>query len=107
MNEMLITTTENIPGKNYEIIGEVFGVTTQSRNMFSDIGAGFKSMVGGEIKGYTKMLTVSRQNAIDRLKEEAAAVGADAIVMMRFDSGSIATDMQSVVAYGTAVKFVD
>lgn len=107
MKDILITTTEKIPGKEYEIIGEVFGVTTQSRNMFSDIGAGFKSMVGGEIKGYTKMLTASRENAIDRLKEEAAQVGADAIVMMRFDSGSIASDMQSVVAYGTAVKFMN
>lgn len=107
MNKFLITTTENIPGQNYEIIGEVFGVTTQSRNMFSDLGAGLKSMVGGEIKGYTKMLTASRQDAINRLKEEALALNADAIVMMRFDSGSIASDMQSVVAYGTAVKFVD
>lgn len=57
MSEMLVTTTENIPGKNYEIIGEVFGVKTQSQNMISDFGAGLKSLVGGEIKGYTQMLT--------------------------------------------------
>lgn len=102
---MLVTTTERIPGKEYDILGEVFGVTTQSRNMFSDFGAGIKSMVGGEVKGYTKMLMTSREEAIARLKENAEELGADAVVMMRFDSGSIANDMQSVVAYGTAVKF--
>ncbi|WP_251716397.1 heavy metal-binding domain-containing protein [Lactobacillus agrestimuris] len=107
MTDMLITTTENIPGKNYEILGEVFGVTTQSRNAVSDLGAGLKSLVGGEIKGYTKMLRNSRREALARLRDEAADLGADAIVMMRFDSGSIAGDMQSIVAYGTAVKFVD
>ncbi|CCI86103.1 heavy metal-binding domain-containing protein [Lactobacillus gigeriorum] len=102
---MLVTTTERIPGKEYDILGEVFGVTTQSRNMFSDFGAGIKSMVGGEVKGYTKMLMTSREEAIARLKRNAEELGADAVVMMRFDSGSIANDMQSVVAYGTAVKF--
>lgn len=107
MSEMLVTTTENIPGKNYEIIGEVFGVTTQSRNMISDFGAGLKSLVGGEIKGYTQMLTNSREDALNRLRDAAAEVNADAVVMMRYDSGTIASDMQSVVAYGTAVKFVN
>lgn len=105
MADILVTTTEIIPGKDYEIIGEAFGVTTQSRNAISDFGAGLKSIVGGEIKGYTKMLTNSRLEAISRLKEEAAKMGADAVVMMRFDTGSIAGDMQSVVAYGTAVKY--
>ena len=107
MSEMLVTTTENIPGKNYEIIGEVFGVTTQSRNMISDFGAGLKSLVGGEIKGYTQMLPNSREDALNRLRDAAAGVNADAVVIMRYDSGTIASDMQSVVAYGTAVKFVD
>lgn len=104
---ILVTTTEHIPGKNYEVIGEVFGVTTQSRNAVSDFGAGLKSIVGGEIKGYTKMLQKSRNSAIQRLRDEAANIGADAVVMMRFDSSSIAGDMQSIVAYGTAVKFID
>lgn len=106
MNDMLVTTTEHIPGQEYKIIGQVFGVTTQSKNLISDFGAGLKSLVGGEIKAYTKMLTTSREAAIANLIDEAKAVGADAIVMMRFDSGSIAGDMQSVVAYGTAVKFI-
>lgn len=103
---MLITTTERIPGKDYEIIGEVFGVTTQSKNMFKDIGASFKTIVGGEIKAYSEMLEGSRQIAIERLKDNASEMGADAIVMMRFDTGTIGTDMQTVVAYGTAVKYV-
>lgn len=107
MAEMLVTTTEHVPGHDYEIIGEVFGVTTQSRNMVSDFGAGLKSLVGGEIKGYTKMLQTSRETAVDRLRDSAQGLGADAVVMMRFDSGSIAQDMQSVVAYGTAVKFTN
>ena len=102
---MIVTTTERIPGKEYEIIGEVFGLTTQSKNAFSDIGASLKSLVGGEVNAYTNMLEESREVAVDRLKENAKAMGADAVVMMRFDSGSIMQEMQSVVAYGTAVKF--
>lgn len=104
---MLIVTTENIPGKNYEVLGSVFGVTTQSRDIASDLGASLKSIVGGEIKGYTRMLNNSRFEALKRLEKEAATLGADAVVMMRFDSGSISADMQSVAAYGTAVKFID
>ena len=104
---MLVVTTENIPGKKYEVLGEVFGVTTQSKNFVRYIGAGLKNIVGGEIKDYTKMLHEARMVAIERMKQEATEKGADAIVMMRFDSGSILQDMQSVVAYGTAVKFIE
>lgn len=103
--KMLVVTTENIPGKEYEVLGEVFGLTTQSKNLFKNIGAGLKNLVGGEIGAYSEMLEDSRDIAIDRLRENAAKMGADAVVMMRFDSGSIGTDMQSVAAYGTAVKF--
>ena len=98
---MLVTTTETIPGQNYEIIGEVFGLTTQSKNVFKNIGASLKNVVGGEIKAYT-----AREFAIKRLIENAEQLDADAVVMMRFDSGSIGTDMQTVAAYGTAVKYV-
>lgn len=104
---MLVVTTENIPGKKYEVLGEVFGVTTQSKNFVRNIGAGLKNIVGGKIKDYTKMLHEARMVAIERMKQEATEKGADAIVMMRFDSGSILQDMQSVVAYGTAVKFIE
>ena len=103
---MLITTTERIPKQEYAVIGEVFGLTTQSKNVFKDLGAGLKNIVGGEIKAYTQMQEEARNIAINRLKENAEKMGADAVVMMRFDSGSIGQDMQSVVAYGTAVKFI-
>lgn len=102
---MLVTTTEKSPGQNYEIIGEVFGITTQSKNVFKNIGASLKNVVGEEIKAYTEMLEESREFAIKRLIENAEQLGADAVVMMRFDSGSIGADMQSVAAYGTAVKY--
>ena len=105
MAEILVTTTENIPGQDYEIIGEVFGLTTQSKNILRNAGAGMKNLVGGEIKDYTKMMVEARDVAVERLRANAVEQGADAVVMMRFDSGSIGTDMQSVAAYGTAVKF--
>lgn len=104
-DQILITTTETIPGKEYDIIGEVFGLTTQSKNMIKDFGAGLKSMVGGEIRSYTQMQQKSREQALERMRQEALEKGADAIVMMRFDSGTIGGEWQSVVAYGTAVKY--
>ncbi|AEV94716.1 heavy metal-binding domain-containing protein [Pediococcus claussenii] len=104
--EVLVTTTENIPGKNYEIIGEVFGLTTQSKNVVRNIGAGLKNIVGGEVKAYSELLSEARDIAISRLKDNAAAMDADAVVMMRFDSDSISQDMETVAAYGTAVKFI-
>lgn len=70
-----------------------------------NIGAGLKNIVGGEIKDYTQMLIESRDIAIQRLRDNASEMGADAVVMMRFDSVAISDDMQSVAAYGTAVKF--
>jgi uncharacterized protein YbjQ (UPF0145 family) len=86
---MLVTTTERIPGRDYEIIGEIFGLATRSKNVFKDIGAGLKSIVGGEIKSYTDMQREARDQAIERLKSEASKIGADAVVMMPFDSGTI------------------
>lgn len=103
----IITTTEHIPGKEYEVIGEVFGLTTQSKNVVRNIGASLKNIVGGEIKDYTKMLDEAREVSVQRLRENAQKLGADAVVMMRFDSGSIGADMQSVAAYGTAVKYTN
>lgn len=104
---MLIVTTEKIPGKAYEVVGEVFGSVTQSRNAVSDFGAGVKNIFGGEIRGYTKMINKARQIAIDRMAEDAKRKGADAIVMMRFDSNLDSAGLQSVTAYGTAVKSVE
>lgn len=103
MSDILITTTENVAG--YRITkthGEVFGLTTRSRNVFSSMGQSFKTIVGGEIKGYTKLQHAARDTAIQNLKDEAQALGANAVVMMRFDSSS-ANIGDSVTAYGTAV----
>lgn len=103
MSEILITTTENVAG--YRVTkthGEVFGLTTRSRNMFSTMGQSFKTIIGGEIKGYTKLQRSARDAAIQSLKNEAQALGANAVIMMRFDSSS-ATIGDSVAAYGTAV----
>lgn len=107
MAQILVVTTENIPGKNYEVIGEVFGLTTQSKNVVKNIGAGLKSVIGGEIKAFTELMSETRDTAVDRLKDNAAAMGADAVVMMRYDTDSIDEGMETVTAYGTAVKFVD
>jgi uncharacterized protein YbjQ (UPF0145 family) len=101
---MLITTGDDVPGHSYEILGEVFGLTVRSRHAGSQIGASFKSLVGGELKGMTKMLTEGRQEAIDRLVQAAAAKGADAIIAMRFDTSEFMEQATEVCAYGTAVR---
>lgn len=106
-DRILVTTTENVPGQRYEIIGEVFGLTTQSKNVIKNIGAGLKNIVGGEIKSYSELLSEARDTAILRLRNNAEEMGADAVVMMQFDSDSIGQDMETVAAYGTAVKFVN
>lgn len=104
---MLVTTTENIPGQEYRVLGSAWGLTTMAPNAVRNFGAGLKNIFGGEIRGYTKVVEKSRQRAIARLEQNARDMGADAVVMMRFDSDSITTDMETVVAYGTAVKFTD
>lgn len=102
---MLICTTEGIAG--YEIaetLGEVFGITVRSRSVIGQFGAVLKSVLGGEITQFTRMLQEARQHAIQRMVDEAQQRGADAVVMMRFDSGEIAQGITEIVAYGTAVK---
>jgi len=101
---MLVVTTENIEGyKVVEVKGPVFGLIVRSRGIGGDIMAGLKSLVGGEIKQYTAMLEDSRKEALDRMIINAQQMGANAIVMMRYDSGEIGTNMSEIVAYGTAV----
>ena len=105
VNNVIVVTTNDIPG--YEIVqtfGEVVGVMTRSRNLVSNYGAALKSIVGGEIKGYTKLVITSRLQAVDRMKEDAFNKGANAVLAARFDSGQIANSMNEVVAYGTAVS---
>ncbi len=102
---MLIVTTENIAGKEVEPLSIVKGSTIQTVNAFRDIGAGFKTLVGGELKKYTEMMDNARQIATDRMVEEAKRLGADAIVCVRYTSSSIMQSASEVMAYGTAVKF--
>lgn len=101
---MLVVTTENIVGyKVKEVKGEVFGLIVRSRGLGGNIIAGLRSLVGGEIHEYTEMLEDARKQAIDRLVKNAAAMGANAVVMMRFDSSEIGQNMSEVLAFGTAV----
>lgn len=94
----------DLPGYQVtEVLGEVFGITVRSRNVGSQLGASFKSIVGGELRGMTKMLADSRLEAQQRLTEAAQARGADAVLAMRFDASEFGVG-QEICAYGTAVK---
>jgi uncharacterized protein YbjQ (UPF0145 family) len=101
---MIVTTTENVPGHRVrDVKGQVFGVVVRSRGLGGNIVAGLRSIVGGEIHEYTSLLEQARRHAVDRLVQNATAMGANAVVMMRFDSSEIAQTMSEIVAYGTAV----
>jgi uncharacterized protein YbjQ (UPF0145 family) len=102
---MLISTMNDLPGYEIEeVYGEVFGLTVRSRNIGSQIGATFKSLVGGELRGMTKMLGEGRRHATERLVEEAEAKGANAVVAFRFDTSELGTTWTEICAYGTAVR---
>jgi len=102
---MLITTMNDVPGFEVEeVYGEVFGLTVRSRNIGSQLGAGLKSILGGELKGMTKALVDSRQQVTERMVEEAEAKGANAIIAMRFDTSEMGQNWTEICAYGTAVK---
>lgn len=103
---MLLVTTEKINGKEIQEIGIVMGNTVQSKNMVKDFGAGMKSMVGGELKSYTKMLTEARDVATQRMIAQAEALGADAIVNIRYSSSAIIQGAAEILVSGTAVKFL-
>lgn len=101
---MLVVTTERIEGyRVVEVKGPAFGLIVRSRGLGGDIMAGLKSLVGGEIKQYTAMLEDSRKEAMNRMIKNATQMGANAIIMMRYDSGEIGQNMSEIVAYGTAV----
>jgi uncharacterized protein YbjQ (UPF0145 family) len=101
---VIVTTTENIAGRRVkEARGQVFGVVVRSRGLAGNILASLRSLVGGEISEYTQLLEETRRHAVDRMVQNAQAMGADAVVMMRFDSSEIGGYMSEVVAYGTAV----
>jgi uncharacterized protein YbjQ (UPF0145 family) len=102
---MIVTTMNDIPGYEVdEVFGEVMGLTVRSRNVGSQIGAGLKSILGGELKGMTKALIDSRQQVRERMIEEAETLGANAIIAMRFDTSEMGGNWTEICAYGTAVR---
>lgn len=103
---MLIVTIDHIPGKEFEVLGIARGSTVQSRNLGRDIMAGFRTLVGGEVRDYAEMLAEARQIATGRMVKNAEEMGADAVVGMRYASSSVMQGAAEVISYGTAVKFV-
>lgn len=103
---MILVNTESIAGKQLEMLGLVQGSTIQSKNVGRDITQGFKTLVGGELKAYTEMMNDARKLAIQRMIDEAQALGADAVVNVRYTSASVMQGAAEVLAYGTAVRFV-
>jgi uncharacterized protein YbjQ (UPF0145 family) len=102
---MIVTTMNDIPGYEVdEVYGEVMGLTVRSRNIGSQLGAGLKSIIGGELKGMTKALSDSRRQVMERMVEEAEAKGANAIIAMRFDTSEMGGQWTEICAYGTAVR---
>ncbi len=101
---MLVTTIEKVDGyRTAKVLGHVYGVVVRSRSLVGNIAASFRSLAGGEIEQYTRLVEDTRRHAIDRMVENARLMGANAVVMMRFDSSEFAQMMSEVVAYGTAV----
>ena len=103
---MILLTIDNVPGREIEALGLVKGTVVQSKNFGKDFMAGMKTIVGGEIKGYTEMLIEAWQIATKRMVDEAEALGADAVVGLRYGSASVMQGAAEVIAYGTAVRFL-
>ena len=101
---MLLLNIDYVPRKEVEPLGLVKGTVVQSKNVGKDFMAGMKTLVGGEITGYTEMLVEARQIATKRMVDEAAAMGADAVINVRFGSSAVMQGAAEVIAYGTAVK---
>ena len=102
---MLLLNIDYIPGKDLEVLGIVKGTVVQSKNIGKDFMAGMKTLVGGEIVGYTEMLNEARQIATKRMVDEAAGLGADAVINIRYGSSAVMQGAAEVIAYGTAVRF--
>ena len=101
---MLLLNIDHIPGREIEALGLVKGTVVQSKHFGKDFMAGMKTLVGGEIKGYTEMLVEARQIATKRMVDEAEALGGDAVINVRFGSSAVMHGAAEVIAYGTAVK---
>ncbi len=104
---MILVNTDYISGKEFEMLGLVKGSTIQSKNIGRDISQGFKTIVGGELKAYTEMMNDARALATQRMTEEAEKLGADAVINIRYASSAVMQGAAEVMAYGTAVKFVN
>jgi uncharacterized protein YbjQ (UPF0145 family) len=105
---MIISTTDSIPGKRIELsLGLVRGNTIRARHIGRDILAALRNLVGGEIHDYTKLLAEAREQALDRMTDEARQLGANAIVGVRFSTSLVMTSAAEMLAYGTAVRIVD
>ena len=102
---MKIVTVETLQGINYEELGVVSGSIIRAKNMFSDLGQGLKSMVGGELKSYTEMMNTAREQATQRMIDQAVAMEADAIIGVRFTTNSIMAQAAEVLVFGTAIKY--
>lgn len=102
---MKIVTVETLQGVQYEELGVVTGSTIQSKNMFSDFGQGLKSIVGGELKSYTGMMEKARNQATQRMVDQAVRLGADAIIGVRYTTSAIMAQAAEVLAFGTAIKY--
>ena len=102
---MKIITVETLQGYNYEELGVVTGSTIQSKNFVSDFGQGIKSIVGGELKSYTSMMEKARNQATQRMVDQAVKMGADAIIGVRYTTSAIMAQAAEVLVYGTAIKF--
>ena len=102
---MTLVSIESIPGKEIEALGIVKGAIVQTKNVGHDFLAGIKTLVGGEIEGYTDMLNEARPLATKRMVDEAQALGADAIVGVRYGSSQVMQGAAEIIAYGTAVKY--
>ena len=103
---MILVNILEIPGKNFEVLGMVKGSVVRSKHVGRDIMAGFKTIIGGEIKGYTEMLVEARDIATKRMVKEAEELGADAVLKVTYETASIMQGAAEIMAYGTAVKFV-
>lgn len=104
---MKLVSIESIPGQDFEVLGIVKGTIVNSKNVGRDIMAGLKTIVGGEIVGYTEMLNEARQIATKRMVDEAETLGADAIVGVRYGSSAVMQSAAEIIAFGTAVKFIN
>lgn len=103
---MILSTIETIPGKSFEILGLVKGASIKTVHLGKDIAAGLKTLVGGELTGYTELMAASRNKATENMIEEANSLGADAIIGIRYSTSSLMQSAAETMAYGTAIKFI-